>query len=115
MTAAVLYAQPDDATKIYRWEALTEADQGASIQIPPAYSDKTVIATGTFNGGAYSLEVSVDNVNWVAANDVQGDAISFSSAGAVGVIGPNGWYYRVVNDTNGSSEDVDISLTCVLR
>ena len=49
--AAVELARPDERSHLYSWPSLTEADQGAAVRIPPGFADKTLIATGTFNGG----------------------------------------------------------------
>lgn len=94
------------------WDQINEDDEGAAIAISPALPDKTAYFTGTFNGGAYVLQCSPDNSVWQSA--LQADnttAASFTSAGHC-IVGSNAPFWRVANDNQGSSEDVNVHLVC---
>ena len=93
----------------YFWEQINEDDEGGSIQIRPALSDKSVHFYGTFNGGTYTLEHSMDDTNWTSALDTGGDAIAATATGSFWV-GTNARYWRIANDNGGTSEDVDVYL-----
>lgn len=108
-----LKTDPDNRSRIYTWEAITQADEGASILIPSGYADKVILLTGTINGGTLTLQCSIDNVNWVTAVDAQGDNMAFSSLPPGRVVGSNGKFWRVANNNSGSGEDLDFSLVCV--
>lgn len=99
----------DQRTYDYFWETITEADEGASVQILPAYADKTVHFYGTFNGGTLTLEHSMDDTNWTSAKDAAGAAIAPTATGSFWVA-TNARYWRIANDNAGTSEDVDVYL-----
>ncbi|MDH3731399.1 MAG: hypothetical protein OES13_09820 [Acidimicrobiia bacterium] len=99
----------DQRSYEYLWEQINEDDEGASIQILPAYADKSVHFYGTFNGGTLTLEHSMDNTNWTSAIDTGGDAIAVTAVGSVWV-GTNARYWRIANDNAGTTEDVDVYL-----
>lgn len=99
-------------SQLVEWDQINADDQGAAIRVSPGLVDRTVVATGTFNGGAYSIEISHDNVAFAPALDAGGTAISFAAAGAA-VIGTVGLWIKVVNDTNGTTEDVNVHILCV--
>lgn len=101
-------------TKVVFWEQINEDDEGASIRVPADYADKVVVMQGTFNGGAYTLEFSQDGgTTWFTAKDNLGSNVSFSAVNSAWVAS-NGEHWRVSNDNNGTAEDVDVYMTCVL-
>ena len=111
--AAVEQSEPDARSRLWLWSGLTQADTGAAVRVPPAYSDKTAMAQGTFGGGSYSLECSMDGVNFAPALDAQGSAIAFTAAAAL-VVGTDARYWRIANDGMGTAETVSIYLLCTL-
>lgn len=109
------------ASKEVLWTQINQDDEGGSTSLLPngdllAYPDKTISADGTFDTGAYALEGSNDGTNWhqcysLGGSIAGGTAISFSAAGSA-VVAENFRFYRIANDNNGTTEDVDISMSC---
>lgn len=108
---------------LVEWDQINEDDEGATTKGVregeglARYPDKTVQFSGTFNGGAYALEGSMDGSAWDACHSLGGDvaagsAISFSAIGSA-VLAQNFRHYRVTNDNNGTTEDVNVHMTCV--
>jgi hypothetical protein len=97
---------------VVEWDQINADDEGAAVAVTPALPDKTVYMTGTFNGGAYTLQCSPDNVVWQAALSASdASAIEFTAAGHA-VVGSNAPFWRVANDNNGTAEDVNVHLVC---
>lgn len=107
---------------LVEWDQINADDEGATTkgvrnaEHLAAYPDKTIQLSGTFNGGTYALEGSMDGSQWDSAYSLGGDvaagsAISFTAVGSA-VIAQNFRYWRVTNDNNGTSEDVNAHMLC---
>lgn len=89
------------------WETLTEADTGAAFA--PGSTDPlagSVQVIGTFGGATVILQGSNDGTNWVGLNDVAGNAISLTAAGAAEF--STAMAYIRPSASGGSSQDVDV-------
>lgn len=90
------------------WTTLTENDTAESY-IPGSMKSLagSIQVTGTFGGGTIIFEGSNDNTNFVALDDVNGDPISFTSAGAAEFSTAMA-YIRPRASVAGTSRDVDV-------
>jgi hypothetical protein len=82
--ATVVPAASSIAKGAYKttWTALTGTDTGQA-EAAPQYPTKTVQVFGTFGGGTVLIEGSNDGgTTWVTLTDPQGNALSFTAAGA---------------------------------
>lgn len=71
---------------VCKWEGLDSDDSGAPLQMP-AFSDRSIQFTGTFGaGGTVSLEGSNDGTNYEILQDIEGAAITLTSAGIRSVL-----------------------------
>lgn len=95
----------------YNWTVIPQDDEGVPISIPGA-SDRTVQVVGTFNGAAVTFEASLDNSNWFTCTDLQGNAISMTSAGAE-FITENAVHYKPV--VTGGDGDTSITVYMLSR
>lgn len=64
------------------WSGIAAGDTFTAWTLTQQYGlAGSVQVTGTFSGSTVALEVSNDGTNWAAANNLQGDPISFTEAG----------------------------------
>jgi len=96
------------------WSALTNADTGAATdEINPSASDKTLQMDGTFNGATFTLEGSLDGVNFFTLVDQNNDVVSLTGGG-IRLIGPNCLFYRIAQTVaGGGSTSVNAKLMSV--
>lgn len=92
------------------WETLTESDTAEALEL----GDTDTLAScvqivGTFGGATITIQGSNDGTNWANLEDLQGNALSFTSA-AIADFSTAAAYIRP-NATGGSSQDLDIYLT----
>lgn len=76
-----------DYSIIYQWSSLTNdtSDVGAALELP-GWADRSVQITGTFGaGGTCVIEGSNDGTNYVTLNNLQGSALSLTSATVKGI------------------------------
>lgn len=76
-----------DNTIIYTWASMTNSgsDVGSPLELP-GWADRSVQVTGTFGtGGTVVIEGSNDGTNYVTLNNLQGSALSFTSASLKGI------------------------------
>lgn len=94
------------------WTAITEADTGGSATIKPTLKRGTVVFGGTFNSGTYTLQGSIDGVNYVTLKDRNDNLLSATTATVFEfeTLAP---FIQVGNNGSGSSEDVDVSVQFV--
>lgn len=111
-TKTYVPSMPVPGVSKYFWETITESDTAAAA-LPggtePAIG--SIQVTGDFGGATVVLQGSNDNSNWVTIQDIEGNDISFTAAGAVDF--STGMLYIRPSASGGSSQDVDISM--VLR
>lgn len=61
---------------------LANGDNGQSYGDSPGLADRSVQVNGTFGvGGSVQLEGSNDNTNWFVLHDLQGNNLTFTTAG----------------------------------
>ena len=76
-----------DLTMIATYASMTNSgtDVGAALEMP-GYADRSVQITGTFGAsGTCVIEGSNDGTNYVTLNNLQGSALSLTSATVKGV------------------------------
>lgn len=115
ITPTINDARP--GVKVITWDQINQDDEGAAVAVEPIFSDKTVQVSGTFDTGTYTLEGSMDNSNFVSCHSAggsiaAGSALAFTAAGSA-VVAQNFLYYRVANDNGGTTEDVNVIMSCV--
>lgn len=71
--------------QIVTWTPLANGDSGSAIEMG-RHADKSVQILGTFgSGGTVVFQGSNDGTNWVTLNNLQGTALSVTSATIKGV------------------------------
>lgn len=107
-TLTINSTQTPSFTKI-TWTAITEADTGGPAIIKPTRKRGTLIFGGTFNSGTYTLQGSIDGVNYATLKDRNDNLLSATSATVFEfeTLAP---FIQVGNNGSGSSEDVDVSI-----
>src|SRR5579871_5058282 len=72
-------------SRLATWAALANGDTGQPLELGD-YASKTLSVTGTFGaGGSVTLKGSNDGTNYFALTDPQGNALTFTAAGAKSV------------------------------
>lgn len=87
------------------WAAITQADTGGVVEIKPQLRHKTAVFSGTFGGGTFTLEASVDGTNFapIASGLTAAGLLNFTS-------GARHWRIAV---TGGAGASVNVQMTCV--
>lgn len=70
------------------WGPLASGDDGAAVELPVHYQDRTVQIAATFGDGTVTVQGSNDGANFVTLKDINGTAIS-KTAAALEQIGVN--------------------------
>lgn len=70
------------------WGPLVSGDDGASVELPSNYQDRTVQIVATFGDGTVTLQGSNDGSNFVTLKDINGTTIS-KTAAALEQVGVN--------------------------
>ena len=98
----------------FKWEALTSTNlDGAPVDLSRR-TDRTVQVIGTFDGATVTIQGSLDGVNWSTLNDLQGSALTFTSARLEGVSEIT-TYIRPLVSSAGASTDLDVLMIEVGR
>lgn len=93
----------------FLWEALTSANlDGAPLAINRR-TDRTVQVVGTFDGCTVTIQGSLDGTNWFTLNDLQGTALTFTSARGEGV-SEVVTFIRPLVSSAGAGTDIDVYL-----
>lgn len=90
------------------WEGLDGDDNGEALEMP-AWSDRSVQFVGTFDSGTVILQGSNDGVTWATLQDLEGTAISTTSAALVSVMEITR-YVRPSVSGGGGSCDIDVHM-----
>jgi hypothetical protein len=74
--------EAEGRTYRHTWTGLLQSETGDSVSMPGA-ADRTVQAIGTFGGTSIAFQGSLEKTptNWFPLTDLQGNAITFTSAG----------------------------------
>ena len=107
---AINATRTEAAGRTYRfvWETLTESIlDGGAVSIPGA-SDRSVQVMGTFGGTTVTIQGSNERTPtvWATLHDVNGDALTFTSAG-IEVVAENTTHIRPLL-AGGAGVDVDV-------
>lgn len=73
---------------VVSWTPLLSGDDGAAVEIPALYLDRSVQIAATFGDGTVTVQGSNDGANFVTLKDINGAAIS-KTAAALEQIGVN--------------------------
>lgn len=93
------------------WTGLDSDDSGSPIQVVD-YPDMTVVINGTFGaGGSCTLQGSMDNSNWYALTDPQGNAITKTSAG-IELVTEAPHYIRPLVTAGDGTTSINVTLLC---
>jgi hypothetical protein len=96
----------DDKVRVITWEGITEADDGAAVQVA-RYPDKSVQVVGDFtSSGAITIEGSNDGTNWGTLHDHVGAELVITDD-TPKLIAENTLYIRP-RASAGSSVDMDV-------
>ena len=108
-TITEVASQPVSGVIKYTWETITESDT-ANYCVPGGTECLicSVQVVGTFGSASVAMQGSNDGTNWVSLNDLQGDAIAITSAGAAEF--STGMLYLRPFPSGGSSQDLDVFL-----
>jgi hypothetical protein len=94
------------------WTGIANGANGAPVSFPD-YPDVTVVINGTFGtGGSCTLEGSLDNTNFYALTDPQGNAITKTAAGLEAVEEAVLYYAPYVTAGDGTTA---INVTMLFR
>jgi hypothetical protein len=116
VSASVTGYRPADSgftemTSLVTWAGLANGESGSAVQLA-GQSDRSLQFTGTFgSGGLVALQGSNDNTNWVTLNDMNGNAITASAAGLVGVLEATAYVRPTVSSGDGSTA-ITVTLFC---
>lgn len=92
------------------WETLTTTnDVGTPVQISRR-TDRTVQVVGTFDGCTVAIEGSLDGTNYSTLNDLQGSALTFTSARLEGVSEYVTWIRPHITVAGSGGADIDVYL-----
>ena len=74
---------PASGGTVWTWTTVTEADTAGPL-VPSGEQGAigVVAASGTFGGASVALEGSLDGVNWYPVQNLSGDDIAITAAGA---------------------------------
>lgn len=89
-TAAVTKASSltmggDDSVALFTWTITTANADGAPLEWT-AWADRCVTATGTWGGATLTWEGSNDGSTWVALNNAQGTAATWTANKALQIV-----------------------------
>lgn len=90
------------------WDGITEADTGASTAISYGKKRGTAVIAGTFGGGTYNVQVSLDGTDFANLKDLQGSDVSATTSESF-EFETVGKYFQVTQ-SGGSSADVNVHL-----
>lgn len=91
----------------YVWENLTQTDLDGQPIAVSRRSDRTVQVIGTFGGATVTIQGSLDGTNWATLNDLQGTALTFTSARIEGVSEIVTYIRPLVSGASGTT-DLDV-------
>ena len=104
---------PTQGYRLFLWETVGDADQG--IPAPAeTFTDRSVQAVGTWDSATLVLQGSNDGTNWTTLDDLQGNAISMTADGLVGIAEPTKFIRPSTSGGQGST-DIDVYVFCVSR
>ena len=109
MALTVTLTNPSNGVMLYTYDNL-DHDDTAPQAIRMAGSEPVtgfMHVTGTFGSGTVKLQGSNDNTNWVALDDVYGDAIAVANATTAVEFKASAVYLRPLL-SGGSAGDVDV-------
>lgn len=84
------------------WTGLDGDDNGEALEMPD-FSNRSVQFTGTFDSATIVLQGSNDGSNWVTLQDLEGAAISMTSAGLVSIMEDTRYIRPSVSGGGGST------------
>ena len=112
-TIAVTVEDSGAGHMTYKWEGITENDEGAAVE-HPNMADKSVQVglTGgaAFGGGNIPIEGSLNGTDWVTLTDPQGNALTFTAAGLEQIT--EAVRYIRPGSPTGTSVDLDVMIHC---
>jgi hypothetical protein len=97
--------------EVWAWEGVSDSD--TFVRVLPAGTEPVIGSfqvTGSFGGGTVRLQGSNNNSDWVNLNDISGDQISLTGAGAAEFSTAMAYLRPIVSGGTGYSLNVYISL-----
>lgn len=93
------------------WQGLASSESGEAVSLAE-FADRSVQIHGTFGGASVIIEGTNDGTNWYALNDLQGAALSASTAKIEGIAELT---YQIRPTISGGDGTTDISVTLFAR
>lgn len=97
---------------VVSWEQINQNDTGGGVGVNPGVKRGTVIFTGTFDGGTWTLEGSIDGDNYAPLKDKHDNLIAATTASSYEF--ETVVRYFKVSVSGGTTSDVDVELTYFL-
>ena len=106
-TVSNIRTQAGGGTFRHTWTPLLQGDDGQTAKFP-ANADRTVQVLGVFGGATVTFEASLvantpASAEWFSVTDLQGNAITFTSAGGEFVTENSVHYRPVVTGGDGTT------------
>lgn len=97
---------------VVSWEQINQDDIGAGIGVNPGVKRGTIVFTGTFDGGTWTLEGSINGTNYAPLKDKHDNTISATTNSSFEF--ETVVRYFQISVSGGTTSDVDVELTYFL-